>query len=912
MEKWEDPSIFAENVMPPHAPFREETVSLNGRWRFLCQRASEPLPEGFWESGFSARKWDRIDVPACWESRNYGQAFYCGTTLSPALSAKAKRIPQIDPGKTYTGIYRRSFKIPGDWDGKQILLRFSGVSSCIQVWINGACLGMSKGNHTPIEFDITQSVTLGKNSICVQVHQYSDATYAEPKNRWLLSGLTGDVELYALPSRRIVDLRADACYDESFASAELGVTLSTRNADGLTARIAVMDGNTVAYYGEGIVEQDTVQALIPCNQFIPWTAETPHLYRIAVILWDGVGIYHTRQIPYGFRRISIADRVLKLNGTPIKLQGVVYGSDCGPLTEERIRQDLCTMKRHNLNAIRVSAGSLPEKFYDLCDEYGIYLLEDGITAPLPLWNGLAADQAQRIVRRHGLHPSVILWGNGVSKELDDSRPTGEDFFCAELLSLEQMRNQEIIPGKPSKVQMLRSNSPTISDRDSANLPLLATYGLLRGNDTVPYSEYHDHFQRHGQWMGGFLSNFTDPALPWVPEAPQFSGLVHASGNPHQVLGAVQKAFQPIRCTRLEDGTIEIENLHSFTDTSDYSCSYALTQDGKTLESAEIPIHAAPGTTQRITIKPKSDIYKPGRYHLALRFALKKDTPWAPAGTVMAWDQWELANLRHIRDENPGGTIREENGRLLLRAGEVSYTISRVSGNLEQIELNGKPLLISPLSPVFCRARTEAEPTSRQAEEWSRLTLKKKLPKPSIVEVDHMTRTVTVTQKVGSGLMRSYRLFADGSMNVELRLRTGKTAPNCIGMSCALAPSAEDFRWFGKGPWDSYPDRDIGWFGLHRQSVPQQDEYPIAQEHGRKQVYSMTLTDSNGFGLEVLADEGIFSSVWPYTLEELVDGKLPETRKVTTLNLECCQNGLRSVEIHPHTTYIYNFTIRPIL
>ena len=213
------------------------------------------------------------------------------------------------------------------------------------------------------------------------------------------------------------------------------------------------------------------------------------------------------------------------------------------------------------------------------------------------------------------------------------------------------------------------------------------------------------------------------------------------------------------------------------------------------------------------------------------------TPALPAGTEVGRDQWLICSIPHITDLFPGGTIRDEGSRIILKTEDCFYAINRSTGDLEQIRLGSQQLLLSPLTPAFLRGKSDGVPSGsplKLSDEWERVTLKHQLPKPSIAEVDHMSHSVTFHQNVGSGLLRTYRLNSDGSLELEMRLRTGKNPPKRIGFHCGLIPELNRFTWFGRGPWDCYPDRkDAGSFGQYSASVKEQDAFPIPQEYGNK-------------------------------------------------------------------------------
>ncbi len=912
MEKWENPEIISENRLKSHTTFQESCLSLNGRWRFLCIKANQALPDRFYEPTFSSKHWDMIHVPSSWETAGYAKAVFYGD--GHALSFKDKKIPSINSGNNLIGIYRKRFQITDAWTNRKMVLRFSDVRSCFCVWLNGQYVGMSKGSLTPVEFDISAVAQEGYNYICVQVFQYSDANYLDHTGNWVLSGLIGDVSVYTLPEQRIIDLYAETTFGDSMDDIQLNVALTTENADGMTARIAVMEDSKVCYYGEGIISNHQVNVLIPCRGAKLWSAETPNLYKIAVILWDGVAICHTRQISYGFRKITIESTALKLNEHPLVIKGVCYSC----MDSTSIEADIKLMKACNINAVHVTLP-IPGEFYELCDRYGLYVLDDCATEQNNImWESLRQSRSNEMIMAHRNHTCIIMWNLSCARDaishLDKTRPVcGEDIYCVsfpDLQRVEQMERLEDIVQTPTGLARVLSSPTVISAESYSTYPLLALpFGGQSGNSAQQLLAFADVFRKSKHWCGGFFCTFKDQDVFACTDPKCAIGLVNKDGIPHHNYYELQKAYQWIRCKRYDDGSICIKNHYAFLSTSELHCTYQITRDGCVIDEDTLDLNIPAQGTQTIRIPMPDSMYLSGRYHLCIRFVYH-DRAILPRATA-AYFQWQLATNRHINELYPGGTIRDDGANICLKAENISYTVNRNTGNLDQIFVDDRPLLDEPISPAFYRAKTDAEfSVTKRLDEWARMTLKNQLPKPSVVEVDHMSHQVTVMQNVASGLMRRYQLNRDGTLLIEMRLRTGKTAPNRIGMQGALPLAFDNVRWTGIGPWDTYSDRNgYGEFGIHQQKISLQDEHFRAQEHGNKtEVLELALTDEQGAGLLIKSDEPVECSVWPYTLKNLQNGD--RTPEKSVFNINCLQNGLGEVVIQPHSTYIYSFTVKP--
>lgn len=876
MEKWEASSVFAENLMDAHACFREERVSLGGKWRFLCQSADLPLPEGWETPDFPDKKWRRIPVPGSWEQSEVCESFYRGATLPGAFSGAGS--PMLDQSQNLVGLYRRSFILSKDQGSRQIILRFASVSSCALVWVNGIYIGMSKGSRTDSEFDITSAVRPEKNYICVQVHRYSDVTPLEPEGRWLTSGILGDVELYTLPARRITDITAGIRWRGN-STPLLDLKVAAQNADGFTARIALMDDKGVVGYCESEISGDAASAVIPCKNVKLWCAESPSLYKVAVILWDGVAMYHTRQIAIGFRRVSLEGNALYINGRPEKLLGLSYHpfdpqTGCVPGAKQ-LETDLKTIRDHNFNTIQVE-GSVPDTLYEICDRLGLYVLSNFGILESKTHAEYTAFQHRRIRDAFGSHPSIIAWDQ-------NSESPGilsmDDLYIGQNHSLSQLKRmlgQEVAPESTGGFRRRNAPGPEIDPRDYAGKPILAVL-----SEAAHLAEYNALIRSADQLCGCLFGSFRDRMFLGKAAPGEAMGFAASDGMLRPAIREAKAVFQPVHCT-FGNEMLTIENRSRFLSTSAFNSRYILTLDGYEFLSKPLEVSIAPGETMSIPLETKYDIYKPGRYHLSVEFRNRED------GRVVASDQWPVGHLKQIYDENPGGTIREDSGTIYLRSQEASYIISRATGNLEQILIEERELLAQPMYPVYSD-RSPAGSGLRIPDEWEKLTQRRKKPKPSVLEVDHMTRTVTASFHLGSGMMQTYRLFSDGSLAVELRLRTGRTAPDKLGAACILPDSFHRFRWFGLGPDDGRGSQEGRFFGIHSQHV--------TTESGTKDsVYSLSLTDDTGTSIHVRCEDGLRASA-----------HAGEGGTGTCLTLELAADEPPK----PHTTYTLAFTLRPV-
>lgn len=862
MDIRENPAGISMGLREPHSDFQEEMVSLGGKWRFFLQSAQLPLPEGWEQPDFDDKKWRRIAVPGSWEAQDVFDdcASSADTSVPVSLSQQGCR---VDRSRNLLGLYRRSFTLSQPHGSRRIILRLEHIPSAARVWVNGVCAGFSKSISAPAEFDITDTVRPEKNTVCILVYRWSEAACLDSGVPATRSGLLGDVKLYSLPARCVTDIRWSLLQTEG-GGKELIVRMRCREADGFSVRVALMDGTRVAGYCQCPINGSEATARIICPDITLWTAETPKLYRIAVILWDGVAIYHTAQITTGLRTIRADGPRILVNDRPEVLFAADYqpydSQSGGFLSTEKLEHDLTRIRAHHFNAIRLKTPA-PGALYALCDRIGLYIL-DG-SAPVssaPELQELIAHNHTRLEGFFGSHCSIIAWNQNSG---DCQIPQLNQFVLWNGPDAAQI--QRLLHDGEPKSEKSHSKAPTEQPSPSPSLLSLKE---------MPQKELADvcrKLRQNPRMTGGIFGTFRS-----TEDTTGYSVLCDAEDRLTPAIRRAQAVFQPISM-EFDQGTLTIFNHSAHRSTSALECRYILTRDGEPILSRSLSLDAAPGGSAQAQIETKYDIYKPGRYHLTVEFSEKDSV--APLASC----QWPVGYLRHIYDENPGGTIREDGGNILLRSGDCAYSISRATGNLEQILYKDCPLLTGAAHPVYTYGRSALG--LRLPSEWERLSARKKKIKPSVVEVDHLTRTVTASFHLASGLMQAYRLHSDGSLAVELRLRTGRTAPQRLGLRLDLAGSSQTLQWFGYGPDDTLePGSPGGCYGVHTQTI---GSNPCMR---KEPVYSLSLTAPESGTIRARSEDGFRVSA-----EQIPNG--------SALILE-----LPTGKMKPHTTYFFSFTL----
>lgn len=578
-ERWEDPKTFKINKedghvisMPYDSPEKaalgeesEYKLLLNGEWKFYWQLGfDQGLPEGFYKDDFDCEGWGDITVPSLWQLKGYGVPVYYASTFPRAVCRRKNKIPTIDHACQEVGIYRRDFTLPQNFDGREIFLHFGACKSALEVYINGEFVGYSQGSMTPHEFDVTRFLREGKNNVTAVVYRYSDATYLEGQDMWNMSGIYRDVYLYAEPSVCIRDFFVKTRFDKDFNNAELTLDVYLKNYSDssfsgiLSAVLLNEDGVQIGDKGfilkEGKSTGFTFKKLVESPR--KWFAESPELYKLCISLLKGGECVCSKCIDIGFKQIDFYGEKIYANGKPLMIYGVNrhdFDPDNGwAVPKERYLEDILIMKRNNINAVRTSHYPDDPLFYELCDKYGLWVMDEcdleshgvrrkNVPGSDPKWTGAACDRMERMVLRDRNHPCVFMWSLGneagdgdnflkmkeAALKLDDTRKfhyEGDfDFSKSDVISRmypteEQMKklgNKEEITVSfiDNITNALAADNKPIKKSDYVGKPvILCEYAHAMENSLGNFQEYMDDFEKYDNMCGGFIWDFVDQAI----------------------------------------------------------------------------------------------------------------------------------------------------------------------------------------------------------------------------------------------------------------------------------------------------------------------------------------------------------------------------------------------------------------
>jgi beta-galactosidase len=672
----------------PRAAFAStaQRLEINGLWRFRLATGLRNLTSGFESPDFDDRKWEKIDVPSCWQMTGipgpprYGAPAY--TNVIYPFPVGPPRVPEDNP----TGEYRREFTIAADWPLAGTLLRFDGVDSCFAVWLNGQLLGDGKGSRLPTEFDVGAALRPGRNVLAVRVHQWSAGSYLEDQDMWWLSGIFRPVQLLARPAGSLRDFFVHADYDHRTGDGTLAVDTTG------PARLTVPS--------LGIVDADPAGPHV-LPGVVPWSDEQPWLYA-------GELAADAERIPVriGFRRVSVSGGLLRLNGKPVLFRGVnrhEWDPQTGrTLSRDTMLADVLLMKRHNINAVRTSHYPPDSYFLDLCDEYGLLVVDEcdlethgfgllgwrGNPSDDPAWRGAYLDRAERMVERDKNHPSVIIWslGNeaGTGRNLadmaawirgrDPGRPIhyeGDHENCAytDVFSMMYPSYEEL--AVIGHRQEPRTADPALDSRRRQLPFIMCEYAHAMGNGPGGLDDYQQLTEAHPRLQGGFVWEWIDhgiaqrvPAGPGLPVRDRYAyggdfgetvhdgnfvidGLVFPDRTPSPGLAEYKKVIEPVHI-RLDiaDKTIEVSNRHHSRDTGYLRWRWLLEDEGDPCGGGEIRVPAAPAGESSAVPWPQDLVTAAGtpvagERWLTVTASLAKDEAWASAGHEIAWAQARL-------------------------------------------------------------------------------------------------------------------------------------------------------------------------------------------------------------------------------------------------------------------------------
>ena len=843
LQDWQDPQVFEKNRLPMAATFvtdQQQTQSLDGTWQFRLASDVSQRVTGFEAVGFDDSAWGTIPVPGMFELNGYGDPLYLNIGYA-WRGHFTNNPPEIPTEKNYVGQYRKTFSVPAGWIGRQICLCIGSATSNVRVWVNGREVGYSEDSKLEARFDITKYVRAGENTIALEIMRWCDGTYLEDQDFWRFTGIARGVYVYTREQKRIEDIHVTADMNGN-VSVMAEVTPGTFGVDyqivdpvtGKEVAAGQMPVTRVQERSENgnVVLRGSVQVASPRL----WSAEDPNLYDLRVVLLDSRRkVLESAGVRFGFRSVEVRDGFFLVNGKPVLIKGTDR-HELSPtggyvVSEAEMIQDIRIMKQLNINAVRTSHYPNDPRWYALCDEYGLYVTDEGNIESHGMGYGAATlarrddfkaahlARDSRMVKRDFNHPCVVVWSLGNEagygpnfeesydwiKAYDPSRPVQyeraelngkSDIYCPMYLPID--RAERYVTSNPSK-------------------PLIqCEYSHAMGNSMGNHKEYWDLIRREPHYQGGYIWDFVDQAIRWPVDPQKYgtdhifafggdfndydasdgsfncNGIIAADRSLHPHSYEVRYQYQNI-WTTLESTAgpvrLKVRNENFFIDLSKYRMEWKLEADGRPVRSGVVNDLEVPAGESRVlslplehpSASPEADLY------LTVRYILKEADGLLDAGEEVAYDQFCLGTAQNRSVLNaqagtaeaiPAGrvfTVRKTDNTVELIGGQAVLTFDKQKGTLSRWVVKGEDLLAEPLLPCFGRAPIENDLGSmmdKRSAVWQYPAWK--VRSFEVLDVQDRSGTVVVRTEFapvdGAAVSVEYTVCPDGTVRGRLDLK----------------------------------------------------------------------------------------------------------------------------------------------
>ncbi len=980
---WTAPECIGVNNLPPRAhllPYpdaasaqtRDRTrtpwvQSLNGTWDFrLLERPEFVIPELLGE-GPPPGEWGTLEVPGNWTCQGHDRPHY--TNVQMPFPEPPPQVPEENP----TGVYRTTFELPASWEDRRTVLHFGGVESAFQVYCNGEFVGIGKDSRTEVEFDLTNHVHTGVNTLAVAVVRWSDGSFLEDQDHWWQAGIYRDVLLYSTGKVRLDDAFAQAIPDATLQTGELSLEVRVGFSGPpeagwrVQAELLDQDASVVQLSGEVPEARNmgyNIGHLVWLNTTVAaprlWSSEDPSLYTLVVALHNPKGeAVEFTSMRVGFRRVEVRNRELLINNRPVLIKGVnrhEHDEEHGKVvSEESMLADIRLLKQFNFNAVRNSHYPNGHRWYELCDEYGLYLIDEaniethhyyGNLCRDPRWSAAFLNRIMRMAERVKNHPSILFWSLGNESGYGPNHDAGAGYLRSRdpkrLLHYEGV-HRPVYQGDwlredgvgAHATDVLCPMYPEIRDlvewaqttQDSRPL-IMCEYSHAMGNSNGCLREYWEAIEHNHGLQGGFIWDWVDQGLVkkddhgtayWAyggdfGDAPHdanfcINGLIWPDRTPHPAMWEFKKLTQPIRWTW--SGTshpeVTLENRQDFQTLEAYTFHWSLQVDGVPQESGTFPaLDTRPGEQVSLPVAFQTQTQQAGsEVWLHLEARLRQDLPWGAAGHVVAWEQLPVtlpvtAEVAHV---------------------SIPLTPELGERGLQQLQVAGTPVLASAPQVNFWRAATDNDGIrgwSGQDEKPLGKWLNWGLDRLSLQASRYEEGTLHQVYGTGGGHsleVQQQWTPTDSGVQGRLTFQVPDVLDDLprLGIRLALPPGFEHLEWFGHGPQESYPDRCAGYpLGRWQSTVTEQYvPYILPQEHGNHTGVRWFALHNGRQGLVFVGAPELQFSASHFTAEDLFQARHTcdlTPRPETWVCLDVRQRGLGTLSCGPDT--LEHYRIRP--
>lgn len=979
-EEWDDLSVVQVNTEKPHATMmtyptvslamkdlREESPwfkSLRGDWKFNWVKNPASRPVDFYKNDFDDSAWKTIPVPSNWSKFGYGTPIYTNIRLP-----FPKRPPKAPRDYNPVGSYRTTFTLPPDWDGRRTLIHFAGVNSAFYLWINGKQVGYSSGSRTPAEFDITDYLVPGRNMLAAEVYRWHEGSYMEDQDFWRIAGIFRDVYLWSRGQVSIRDFEVNTDLDDAYKNATLDVSVDLQGkAEGHTVDMQLLDASGKEVLSQTMSQSESHVSLPVASPDL-WNTESPYLYRMLLTLKKGGKVIEVIPWRVGFRKVEIKGPQFIVNGVPVKMKGVNRHETCPEnwhyITRESALKDVELMKKFNVNAVRTCHYPDDPLFYKLCDEYGIFVMDETNIechdnrnlSGKPEWVKLQMNRCERMAERDKNHASIIMWSLGN----ESGGGIGPETMYKWL--------RENHPDRPVHCEY-NNKTADIESRmyanawwgGKANRPhVLCEYAHAMGNSNGNLKEYWETIYKYESHMGAFVWDWADQGLRQpVPDAFKknigkgpvkdtffayggwwedkenrhtdknfcMNGLVSSDRIPHPGLYALKWVHRNVHVTPVDlaAGTFKVRNWFDYSTISDRVYGeWAVYANGVKLRDGKLPeLDVKPHEEKEFSIGPLLFKRVPGvEYLLGMSFKAKKGySPLVPEGHELAWEQFVIGEVLPLPVVAPKGRVKTEvEGDVVRFSGKDFVLVFDKQVGLQTYTVKGQKLLDSGFAPDFWRSLTDNDRPARgrytDERKWKHAGPEHKIANAVVQPLDGGAARIVFHVKfpeVTGPCTIAYTAYPDGQVEVGMAYTPGKgqniRGPLRQGLIARLAGELNQVTWYGRGPQPTYCDRKLEPVGVYKSTVDDLwIDYSKPQENGnRENTRWVALTDAQGKGLLFAGDPEFNFSARFYDKAEMWKSKYSfqmERSDSIFLNIDHAQCGVggdNSWGATPHGKY----------
>lgn len=944
---WENPAVNHIGAEPMHSSFAGfETraaalsgdvaksryhLSLDGTWKVHMSPNPEARPVGFEDPARDVSSWRDVKVPGILQAEGLSRAIFVGSGYPFPRNA-----PFIEHRLNEVASYRRDFVVPAHFAGRRLLLTVGAAGAAYYLWVNGQKIGYSEDSKLPTEFDISRAAKPGRNTVAIELYRHADGSYLEDQDFWRVNGIERSITLYAAPQTHIRDLGIDAGLTHDYRDGTLSAAIDLAGAaEATTVRATLLDGKRTALTRTATPTGSTATITAEVPGVKTWSAEDPNLYTLLVELLDAKGkLIEATSRRIGFRTVEVAGGEVRVNGKRIMIRGV-NRHEHDPHTfrivsEETMRKDIELMKAANINAVRTSHYPNDPRWYDLADEYGLYVMDEANieshgylsltqekndpTLNLghdPAWAAAHLDRVQRMVERDRNHPSVIFWSLGNESGVGPNFEAAAKWVRAhDKTRLINFLGYSMSGWRHPTNDYVDIFAPMYDDveklADYAQRPeftqplILCEYAHSMGNSLGDFRGYWDTFRKYPKLQGGFVWDWVDQTmilkdkqgrpywgqgLDYDPDpkdaglhgddSPVGDGVIQSDRTPDPEYYEMAHVQSPIHFTH-EGGGWQVVNRHDHIDLSRFTLDWTVLENGvETAHGSIATPQVLPGQSAPIAFTLPAPKDASAERSLILRAWTKAGAiPPLPAGQVIGWEQFALS--APVFATAPAGSVapEESTDAMTLKAGNAVLEIDRTSGLVRRYARDGQTLLTGG-APNFYRAPTDNDVGSdvpKSHAMWRYFSEHRRLD-----DIHRDGNAIVVDQDMGVGSVKMqtrWTMAPDGAATATVRFTPLRaTLPDPLRVGLAFATPGQQFSqvsWFGRGPWESYADRKTGAIIARWDGklADQYHDYARPQESGNKTDVRWVQLTGTGVGLRVTGAQPLSVNALPFPYSDL--------------------------------------------